>query len=279
MGRTLSRGRRDLAIATALVGVGIAAWLLFGPSGGAPVGSGARAAATKPLDHFLCYRGTFKPNTAVGANITLKDEFSARPVAHKVGAPRWFCNPTAKNHPGVGTFPIVHPNNHLTAYGLDGQVPKRNLRVNNQFQKAPASGAPNLVTDPGTATQPNHPLVLVPTQKGSLPPPADINHFKCYKTKPVAIDQQVSVKDQWSGGGVVVQKAVLICNPAAKTHGYTTFPILHPNQHLVCYTISPFQFPTGQGPVVALRNQFGGRQFTATVRFMLCVPSTKTIVP
>ncbi len=273
-----SRSRRNLAVATALVGLGVAAWLLFGPSGGGGGGSAAHAAPAKPLDHFLCYQGAFKPSTAVGASITLKDEFSTRPVAHKVGPPRWFCNPAEKQHPGVGTFPIVHPNNHLTAYGLDGRVPPRKLRVNNQFQKAPASGAPNLVTDPGTAVYPNHPLVLVPTQKGSLPPPTDINHFKCYKTKPVAIDQQVIVQDQWSGGPVVVQKAVLICNPAAKKRGMQTFPILHLNQHLVCYTISPFRFPAGHGPVVSLLNQFGRRQFTAVERFLLCVPSRKSIV-
>ena len=94
----------------------------------------------------------------------------------------------------------------------------------------------------------------------------------------MAIDQQVMVQDQWSGGPVVVQKAALICNPAAKTHGSKTFPILHPNQHLVCYTISPFRFPTGQGPVVSLLNQFGRRQFTAVERFLLCVPSRKSIV-
>ena len=282
MGNALSRSRRDLAVAAALAALGVVAWLLFAPSGGGAGGSSANAAPTKPLDHFLCYQGDFKPATAVGAGITLKDEFSAQPVAHKVGQPKWFCNPAEKDHPGVGTFPIVHPNNHLTAYGLDRRVPLRRLRVANQFQKPPASGAPNLITDPGTATQPNHPLILVPTQKSPLPAPADINHFKCYKTKPVAVDQQVAVRDQWanfgSGGQVVVQQAVLICNPAAKTHGTKTFPILHPNQHLVCYTISPFRFPTGQAPGVRLRNQFGQRQFTPVVRFMLCVPSTKSIV-
>jgi hypothetical protein len=282
MGTALSGSRRNLAVAAALAALGLAAWLLFGPSGGAAGGGSANAAPAKPLDHFLCYRGAFKPATAVGASITLKDEFSAQPVAHKVGQPQWFCNPAEKDHPGVGTFPIIHPNNHLTAYGLDGRVPPRRLRVNNQFQKPPASGAPNLVTDPGTAAQPNHPLILVPTQKSPLPPPADINHFKCYKTKPVSIDQQVAVRDQWagfgSGGQVTVQQAVLICNPAAKTHAGKTFPILHPNQHLVCYTITPFRFDPANAPGVQLRNQFGSPQFTPVVRFMLCVPSTKVIV-
>jgi hypothetical protein len=277
MEHALSGSRRNLLVAAALAVLGLAAWLLLGPAGSGPGASPANADPVKPLDHFLCYQGAFKPATAVGAAITLKDEFSAQPVAHKVGTPRWFCNPAEKQHPGVGTFPITHPNNHLTAYGLDGRVPPRSLRVTNQFQKPPASGGPNLVTDPGTAAQPNHPVILVPTQKLPLPAPADINHFKCYKTKPVSIDQQVVVRDQWSGGPVVVQQAVMICNPAAKTHGSKTYPILHPNQHLVCYTISPFRFPNGHAPVT-LSNQFGRRQFTPVVRFMLCVPSTKSIV-
>ena len=277
MENALSGSRRSLAVAAALAVLGLASWLLLGPAGSGPGASSANADPVKPLDHFLCYQGAFKPASAVGAAITLKDEFSAQPVAHTVGKPQWFCNPAEKDHPGVGTFPIIHPNNHLTAYALDGRNPTRRLRVTNQFQKPPASGAPNLVTDPGTVERINHPLVLAPTQKLPLAPPADINHFECYKTQPVPINQQVVVQDQWSGGPVMVKQAVMICNPAAKTHAGKTYPILHPNQHLVCYAISPFRFPNGHAPVT-LSSQFGRRQFTPVVRFMLCVPSTKSIV-
>lgn len=278
----LSSRRRELAVAAAIAALGLAAWLLFGPSSGGAGGGTASAQSTKPLDHFLCYTGQFKPSTAVGASITLRDEFSQQPVAHRVLNPRWFCNPVDKSHPGVGHFPIVHPNNHLTAYGLNGKVPLERLRVGNQFQKPPASGASNLVTDPGTSANPNHPLILVPTQKSPHPPPADVNHFKCYQTKPVNIDQGVVLRDQWSAQlghpvQTVVQKAVMICNPAAKAHAGRTFPILHPAQHLVCYTIQPFRFGPANAPTVQLSNQFGRRQFTPAQGFLLCAPSRKTI--
>lgn len=148
-------------------------------------------------------------------------------MAHEVGKPRWFCNPAEKQHPGVGTFPITHPNNHLTAYGLDGRNPTRRLRVTNQFQKPPASGAPNLVTDPGTVERINHPLVLAPTQKLPLAPPADINHFECYKTQPVPISQQVVVQDQWSGGPVMVKHPPQAQRQAGSALARASLPRLH----------------------------------------------------
>jgi hypothetical protein len=278
MGVPLKRSRRDLVVAVALAVLGVAAWLLFGPSGGRAGTGTAHAAPPYTLDHFLCYKGQFNPNTAVGANITLRDQFSQQPVAHKVGQPKWFCNPTRKTHQGVGDFPIVHPNNHLTAFALNGRFQKQRLHVVNQFQTAAATDPPNLVTDPGTAQAPKHPLILVPTQKAPLPAPADIDHFKCYPTKPKTINQPVTVQDQFAGGNVTVQKAALLCTPAAKKHGNRTFQVKHPRAHLVCYTITKFQFPTGGRPVIQIKNQFGARQMTVIERSLLCVPSKKQIV-
>lgn len=277
MGVVMRRRRRDFAVAVAALGA--VAWLLFGPSGGGGGAGTAQASHGKPLDHFLCYRGQFNPNTAVGANIALKDQFAQQPVAHTVGAPQWFCNPTDKNHPGVGVFPIVHTNNHLTAYRLNGKVPAKRLRVKNQFQTATSTSPPNLVTDPGTTQQPKRPLILAPTRKAPHPRPANIDHFKCYPTQPVAVNQPVQVRDQFSQQPqqITVLNAVLICNPAAKKHGTRTFQIQHPNQHLVCYTTTT---AAPQPPVaLQLRNQFGQRQLNVTQRFLLCVPSRKTVVP
>jgi hypothetical protein len=275
----MRKSRRDFAVAVAVAALGAVAWLLLGPSGGGGGAGTAQASHGKPLDHFLCYRGTFNPNTAVGANITLKDQFAQQPVAHTVGDPRWFCNPAQKNHAGVGTFPIVHPNNHLTAYRLNRTVPLKRMRVNNQFQSATSTSPPNLVTDPGTAQRPKRPLILVPTRKLPQPAPANIDHFKCYPTRPAAVSQLVHVRDQFTQQPlqIHVQTAALICNPAAKRHGTRTFQIQHPAQHLVCYTIAPsnLQPPVG----VQLRNQFGPRGLTAGRRLLLCVPSRKTVVP
>jgi hypothetical protein len=278
MGIAVKRSRRDFAVAVAVAAVGAATWLLLSLTGG---GAGtAHASHGLPLDHFLCYKGQFNPNTPVGANITLKDQFAQQPVPHQVGAPQWFCNPTRKNHPGVGSFPIVHPNNHLTAYRLNGRVPAKRLRVNNQFQTAAPGSPPNLFTDPGTTQQPRRPLILTPTRKNAQPPVANIDHFKCYPTRPVTVNQQVVVQDQFpQNGNLTVLRASLVCNPAVKKHGNRTFQVRHPNQHLVCYTTTTFQFPTGQRPMPQLRNQFGQRQLAVAQRFLLCVPSRKTVVP
>jgi hypothetical protein len=268
---------RRLAIGIAVAVLGAATWLLFGASGGGTGASTAHAGPPPPyvLDHFLCHRGQFNPSTPVGANITLRDQFAQQPVAHQVGAPQWFCNPTNKDHPGVGQFPIVHPNNHLTAYRLNGRVPPKRLRVNNQFQRATSTSPPNLFTNPGTTQQPKRPLILVPTRKAPHPQHADIDHFKCYPTRPVAVNQQVVVQDQWGGGNITVLNAALLCNPAVKKHGTRTFQIKHPRHHLVCYTTT-----TSQEAVPAqFRNQFGQWQLNATQRFLLCVPTQKTVVP
>jgi hypothetical protein len=284
MGVPLKRSRRDLVVAVALAVLGVAAWLLFGPSGGRAGTGTAHAAPPYTLDHFLCYKGQFNPNTPVGANITLRDQFSPQPVAHKVGQPKWFCNPTRKTHQGVGDFPIVHPNNHLTAFALNGRFQKQRLHIVNQFQTAAATDPPNLVTDPGTQQHPKHPLILVPTRKAPLDPPADIDHFKCYPTLPKTVNQAVTVQDQFSAfvpppsANVLVQRAALLCNPAVKKHGTRTFEVKHRGAHLVCYTITKFQFPTGQRPVAQLRNQFGQFKMTATERSLLCAPSKKQVV-
>jgi len=93
------------------------------------------------------------------------------------------------------------------------------------------------------------------------------------------VNQQVTVQDQFGGAfgqpNVGVLNAAFICNPAVKKHGTRTVQIKHPSQHLVCYTTT-----TAQGNVnVQLQNQFGPRQLLANQRFMLCVPSQKTVVP
>lgn len=274
MGIALNKRRREVAVAIAVAGLGAAAWLLLGGVGG---GGTAQASHGKYLDHFLCGRGSFS-GPATTPNITLRDQFAPQAVAHKVGKPEWACNPADKHHPGVGTFNRIHPNNHLVAYRLSGKVPLKRLRVTNQFQTPPATGH-NLVTDPGTTQQPKRPLILVPTQKlqPQHPPPANIDHFKCYPTKPRAINKQVTVTDQFVNNlQIVVRKPALICNPAVKKHGTQTFPIQHRGQHLVCYTIDPIF----GGPInVQFTNQFGPRGLSVNQIFQLCVPSQKKIVP
>jgi hypothetical protein len=92
------------------------------------------------------------------------------------------------------------------------------------------------------------------------------------------VNQQVTVQDQFPPpGNITVLNTAFLCNPAAKKHGTRSVRIKHPRHHLVCYTITPLQFPAGQRPVRQLRNQFGQRQVTVIERRILCVPSRKSV--
>jgi len=269
--------RRRLLPLAALALLLAAAMLLLARGSGS-AGAVAKAGPPPPsvLDHFLCYKAKFKPLTggAIGAEVGLNDQFQAK--THRVGFPKWFCNPTNKQH--EGTFPIINPNNHLTAYKLSGRTPGKKLHVINQFQDAVPEDPPNLVTDKGPRKKRNKPLLLVPTQKGTQEEPSDIDHFKCYKAKKInrsVVNTTAFVADQFGSGGVEVQRAKFLCNPVDKVHGLANFPAQFPDDHLVCYSGPNFEFPSDQRPKYDTISQFGDRKMIALKLFMICAPSDK----
>ncbi len=104
----------------------------------------------------------------------------------------------------------------------------------------------------------------------------NLDNFKCYKAKdlkmPKFVPSVVSLSDQFTAAPqVTVKKPFLFCNPVDTGGGIT-------NQvdHLTCYKIKGPKF---DGPNVQVVNPLGTTKLDAKKPFLLCVPSTKTVIP
>ena len=123
-------------------------------------------------------------------------------------------------------------------------------------------------------------ILAVPTAKNDQPPPApdSLDHFQCYRAYGASLTTSfkktvVKLKDQFhvDPDQVSVLRPVAFCNPVEKTHGGVVFPINHPDDHLVCYAITP----TTLQLAITARNQFGGADLLIAGADILCVPSQK----
>jgi hypothetical protein len=108
-----------------------------------------------------------------------------------------------------------------------------------------------------------------------------LDHFKCYKAKDlknpkfdattVALSDQFGVND----GMFEVKKPFLFCNPADKNGE----GIANPVDHLACYKVKGPKLDKADRPKVEVVNQLGTLQLEVQKPFLLCVPSTKTVIP
>jgi hypothetical protein len=111
--------------------------------------------------------------------------------------------------------------------------------------------------------------------------PPTLDHFKCYKAKdlknPKFVSSTVSLTDQFgvNDGAFEVKKPFLFCNPADKNGE----GIANPVDHLACYKVKGPKLSKTDRPKVAVDNQLGDLQLEVTKPFLLCVPSTKTVLP
>jgi len=222
------------------------------------------------LDHFKCY--PIRETTSVSEFVELQDQFDTPNFEQVlVGLAVIFCNPSAKIS-STGTFPINNPNNHLKMYlihpGTPAQLP---LTVANQF------GGQNLTVSSSV-------LLAVPTQKGTLPPPSGLDHFKCYPARvtPGAVNQptfpiSVALMDQFDKAPeqVDVLRVVAFCNPTVKIHDGQTTTIQNRLDHLACYVFRSTGRETNSPGLVHTNNQFGGEKFSVTRARYLCVPTAK----
>ena len=245
------------------------------------------------LDHFKCYRAD---GQKIQDLVFLRDQFGAADRRYErdiVGQPRLFCNPTRKVHETAGAVHnvgISNPSNHLTWYdikpALTEQFRPRKVIVTNQF--AP-HGQQLTVVKPR--------FLAVPTQKITVDDratdhaaPRDLDHFKCYQVEGALLVQQTArLWDQFNLPNVwdthKVVRPTYLCNPTVKVHltGFddngepqiTKVPILHPEHHLMCYTIQPQTEPVH---TLNIDNQFGRQKLTTTQAQLLCVPSEKRVV-
>jgi hypothetical protein len=218
---------------------------------------GPAGAQVALLDHFMCYTIT---GPSVNAPVALQDQFDVLiglVEQATVTKPSFFCNPVRKIRGGVVTE-IRNINNHLKWYKIDTpQVPTHKVLVTNQF------------TTGQTLTVGQPQWIAVPTQKDALPPPSNLDHFKCYTVKGGSINQVVTLEDQFeSDKNFVVLKPLRLCNPVRKQHAGISVGITNPEAHLVCYDVAR--------PVRAI-NQFGTESLLVR-KMTLCVPSTKKLL-
>jgi polyhydroxybutyrate depolymerase len=112
-------------------------------------------------------------------------------------------------------------------------------------------------------------------------PASGIDHFKCYKAKdlksPKFAATTVALNDQFgiNDGDFDVKKPSLFCNPVNKNNE----GIVNAADHLTCYTVKGPKLPKQDRPKVEVANQFGTLQLEVQKPFLLCVPSTKSVLP
>jgi len=230
------------------------------------------AQTVPPLDHFKCYLSAEIPSAAgvfPGTEVFLQDQFTPAGVLIPSFAyrPVRFCNPVKKTLPDGTVTPVSDFNAHLTLYTLASSVlhPSRRVVISNQF------GQKRLMT-----TQPI--ALLVPTAKNTQPPPEDLDHFECYRATGPTLRVKPQLSDQFQDTTNRVVRPIALCNPVTKRHGDIVTPIKHPDDHLVCYSITPVDF-SGQAQI---RNQFQAAVFGIKAADILCVPSKKlsvTVIP
>jgi hypothetical protein len=113
----------------------------------------------------------------------------------------------------------------------------------------------------------------------SLRPP--VESFKCYKAKdqkqPKFVATTVDLADQFGvdDGAFAVTKPYLICNPT----GVDGHGIADTADHLTCYKMRGPKLDRSDRPQFDAGNQLGTIRLTATKPFLLCLPSSKTVVP
>lgn len=264
--------RRASLVRASAAGIALA-FLLLALSGAAVASQVEDAGNTQtapavhglPLDHFKCYQTDAAPPVPP-AVVLLQDQFDGPNNFQQVtvGPALRFCNPVTKFHAGA-VAPISYPDGHLKLYRIGSPVfpspPTYHVVVENQF------GLQRLrVYGPAE-------VLAVPTAKNATVIPRLLDHFKCYRARGVSVSALVDLEDQFHlEKDVKVMRPFGFCNPTVKIHpAGTVTPILHPDEHLVCYTITQQPFTA----TVLTLNQFGQETLPLRDADVLCVPSKK----
>ncbi len=89
------------------------------------------------LSHFTCYAVAYVAATAPHfkppSSVLVKDQFSAKPVAVRVGAPKLLCLPTTKVLPSGVAFPMLNATTHLLCFAVSATPKKTPVFDQNQF--------------------------------------------------------------------------------------------------------------------------------------------------
>lgn len=253
----------------------------------AALGTGTLAAANvsgsvvlKPtLDHMLCYTAKAGRGFHIPTHVILKNQFSRRGFAPKIGGVVLHCNPVEKILPAGRVFKITNPRAHLLCFVITAaQQPARNVIVSNQFGRRPL-----IVGQPMLLCLPSWKKLTGPPRMKPVQPPG-LDHFTCYPVKlptgvpPYNPPPGIKLRDQFARQPVAVQISgvpVALCLPTEKIVGTHATKIINPKLHLLCFPVSQ----TPIKPRVFDQNQFG----TAVIRIgrtaVLCLPSRKQLLP
>jgi hypothetical protein len=280
-----------LTPAKIILGIVLMVLSVVGVAVGVAVGvEGASAATTyPPVDHQLCYKAAVVPpgfEIPPAGSVRLIDQFAPNGIVPTIGALKFNCNPVQKTittAAGSKVTPITNPVAHLACFKITAPTkPPVKVSVTNQF----GTGILNV-------GQPQ--LLCLPTWKSLTGPPVEptnqppnLNHFTCYSvtyvpgTAPYKVPGAVSLQDEFSPTAsvpVTVATPQLLCLPTEKiiTAGgaTTTYPIINPKKHLLCFGVSQTPFPT----TVFDLNQFGQSPVNILKIKLLCLPSTKKVLP
>jgi uncharacterized repeat protein (TIGR01451 family) len=118
------------------------------------------------------------------------------------------------------------------------------------------------------------------TAETTISLPAELDHFKCYKTKQIGDPfdpRQVVLTDQFNTERVNVVRPEAFCNPVDKDGSGINVP----TAHLACYKIRDVrgdEFPKFRRQRVEVTDQFGTRTLLLKKIRSLCLPSSKAPV-
>lgn len=128
-----------------------------------------------------------------------------------------------------------------------------------------AGGPPNFDPQPTTGND------------GAVTVLTPLDHYKCYKAKdlknPKFQSAAVALSDQFESEDAEVKKPFLVCNPVEKNGEGISNSV----DHLACYKIKSPKLVSQ--PKVEIVNQLGTVQLQAKKAFLLCVPSSKQVLP
>lgn len=202
----------------------------------------------------------------VGEDILLTDQFGAETV--HIGDARMLLTPVEKRREGRPAEPIQRAENHLKCFRVTGGTRlDRRVRVSNQF----TADSTLLVKEPYRFCTP----ASIGPDGGSLEPPTDGQHYKCYRVEeiPRLAEEVVELVDRFGAARVVVRRAELLCTPVTKQReGMETESPPRPEDELVCYGIRELE--VFEPRRVFTLDEFGLQSVRVVDPLVLCVPST-----
>jgi hypothetical protein len=156
----------------------------------------------------------------------------------------------------------------------DGPIYSCNVDIGSA---APAGTYP-LVNSNAQSSDPDANALTTGGSDGAINVLTPLDHFKCYKVKdlkdPKFAQTTVALSDQFADDeNADVKKPFLLCNPVSKNGE----GISNALEHLTCYKIKTPQLASQ--PKVQVVNQFGTIKLQAKKAFVLCVPSSKEVIP